>query len=380
MKRILIIGPIDNAHICRLITNIKYYDKDNSLIFDGFNIDINKHSENSLFTKTYNIKKYFWRFIYSLYFIGTICSYIDIIINFIRIKENYNYYNIHFPSILSAVLFPFLKKNGTKTIISPWGSDVYRIRKKNYYIVKRLYAVADYITVPPIKFRSDIQKKFNVPSSKIINLGFGSEIIDELISSKKTKEEAKIELNIKNKYVITCGYNGSPAQNHIPIIKALISIKALLPSNAIILLPMTYMKNNEYIQTIKDLLNTNNLDYIIYEKYLTNSNTANIRLATDIFIHLQNTDAYSATLQEFLFTDTIVFNGTWTRYPNLERHGIPYILINEISGINSQLSAYFTQQQECKVPIKCKETIKKLSWKNKGKEWFDYFISNEQKF
>jgi len=378
MKKILIIGAINNPHICRLIKSIKQYDCDNLLLFDGFNTELYKNENNSLFNTSYQVKSYFHCFLYKIYIIRTICIYIDIIISFLRIKNKYDICNIHYPTLYSGILLPFIKSKTTTIIVSPWGSDVYRITNKDYKLVKRLYNAATYVTVPPIKFREDVQKKFSIPKSKFIDLGFGSEIINELIDSHSNNNAAKEKLGLNNKYIITCGYNASAAQNHLYIIKALTKIKNQLPYNALLLFPMTYVRNDiTYINKVKHTLSNSGFEYIVYEEYLENSEILNIRLATDIFIHIQDTDAYSATIQEFLLTDTIVFNGAWTRYPNLETNGIPYLLVNNISDLDHDILGYLNKSRTCHISEDCKKTIKTLSWNNKGKEWYHFLKEYE---
>jgi len=141
---------------------------------------------------------------------------------------------------------------------------------------------------------------------------------------------------------------------------------------------MTYVRNDiTYINKVKHTLSNSGFEYIVYEEYLENSEILNIRLATDIFIHIQDTDAYSATIQEFLLTDTIVFNGAWTRYPNLETNGIPYLLVNNISDLDHDILGYLNKSRTCHISEDCKKTIKTLSWNNKGKEWYHFLKEYE---
>ena len=377
MKKILIIGPVNNAHISRLVNNIKSYDNKKDLIIDGFNTDLYVTENNELLKTTYQIKRNFWPFLYSIYIIKNICVKLDVIFSFLMIKEKYDICNIHFPNIKSAVLRYFFKYKSNKIIISPWGSDVLRIDKRSYKSVKRLYAIADIVTVPPIKFRKEVQRIFDVPPTKIVNLGFGSDIIDLLLSSNEEPISSKKRLGLNGKFIITCGYNASPAQNHIDIIKALINLKEQLPNNTILLLPMTYSRNNEYVIKVETLLRNSGFRYLIYHEYLDDITIADIRIATDVFIHIQDTDAYSATLQEFLFTDTIVFNGNWTRYHNLEINGIPYIIVNKISDLENGIRNYLNDETKCNISNECKQVIKELSWSNKGKEWYNFLINYE---
>lgn len=117
-------------------------------------------------------------------------------------------------------------------MISPWGSDVYRINAFDKLIAKLCYHKVDYISVAPIKFRDDIATLFNVPDGKFVNLGFGSDTIDAINAQKKlSKEEAKKKLGLEDSYIITCGYNASISQNHHKLLDAIEKIQSQLPEN-----------------------------------------------------------------------------------------------------------------------------------------------------
>lgn len=80
-------------------------------------------------------------------------------------------------------------------MISPWGSDVYRINAFDKLIAKLCYHKVDYISVAPIKFRDDIATLFNVPDGKFVNLGFGSDTIDA-INAQKNFRKKKLKRNL----------------------------------------------------------------------------------------------------------------------------------------------------------------------------------------
>ena len=49
-----------------------------------------------------------------------------------------------------------------------------------------------------------------------------------------------------------------------------------------------------------------------------------LRKGTDLFIHMQQTDAYSSSLHEYLYSKTKVITAAWLSYKELETWGVPY--------------------------------------------------------
>jgi len=375
MNRILIVGGIKDNHLKRLIHNIRKHDQPKELIIDSFNIVAYEHEADSNYNNQFYIKKHFGKWLYNIKYLRYFIHLFDIYYSFFKIPFKYDLINIHYVTNTHYLLFPLFKLKSRKIMITPWGSDVYRIDNKTTNKFQRLYKHSDFVSVPPIKFKDDIKNKFRIGEDKIIDLGFGSEIIDLLINNKKSQSEAKKALDCLNYYLITCGYNRNPAQNHIAIIDGLIKIKKNLPPNTMLLFPLTYGPQNEnYLIELKKLLDESGFKYKLFESYLSNDDIMNIRIASDIFIHIQNTDAYSATVQEFLYTNTWVINGDWTRYPTLEINEIPYITVNYIKEFPEQIIKYISYDKSSTlISSRTKEIIAKNSWTNKSLYWYLFY-------
>lgn len=264
-------------------------------------------------------------------------------------------------------------------MISPWGSDIYRIpNKKLKEKFRKVYDAADYVSVAfDIKFKEDIVKTFSVPQSKLVNLGFGSEIIDALIEKEHiNKHFAKKELDVEGTFIITCGYNRNIAHNHLAIIDALIKIKNILPGNTLLFFPMTYGPvDKEYLNKVRQKLVDNAFKFIIFEEFIQAERLTLIQKACDLFIHVQNSDANSATLQEYLLCGTDIINGEWLKYPQFEKYGIPYMQSPSINELSSVLTQYFTSPKDIPVPEELKEDIRRNSWSYKIKEWYNFYLS-----
>mgnify|MGYP000877800926 CR=1 FL=1 len=375
--RILIVGNTSDEHLKRFDRYIKEVNKDKKIFIDAF--DINEKERGSLFNKTYHIKDYLSKmnFIKSAR-IHVFLKKINFLLSFSRVKK-YDLINIHYLTYHSFILLPLYKIKAKKIMISPWGSDIYRIpNKKLKEKFRKVYDAADYVSVAfDIKFKEDIVKTFSVPQSKLVNLGFGSEIIDALIEKEHiNKHFAKKELDVEGTFIITCGYNRNIAHNHLAIIDALIKIKNILPGNTLLFFPMTYGPvDKEYLNKVRQKLVDNAFKFIIFEEFIQAERLTLIQKACDLFIHVQNSDANSATLQEYLLCGTDIINGEWLKYPQFEKYGIPYMQSPSINELSSVLTQYFTSPKDIPVPEKLKEDIRRNSWSYKIKEWYNFYLS-----
>ncbi len=378
--KILLVGNIYDKHICRLVKHIS------SIVGDDIQIDIfNTNTSEmplpdmfSCYGKVFNKKKHFPRSIYKLPKIGGFFSGIlDTVISFNKLNGNkYDLVNIHFVTWELYFAINKLKRVSSFLMLSPWGSDVYRIGSSfAFKIVNSVFKKTDFVSAPKIKFREDIKNKFAVPESKFIELGFGSSIIDEILRSKDlTKEEAKRVFNINGKYVITCGYNGSEKQNHAEIINAIYSIKNKIKEHIVLIIPMTYGANSAYINKIRLLLDKLGFDYLLITEFLSDQEVTTLRKCSDIFIHAQPTDAFSASVQEYLLTDTIVINGKWTRYPDLEKYGVPYYIFNSFEELGSVIIHAY---DDFYYPInsELRKVIENQGWNIQSKKWAQFYSS-----
>lgn len=379
-SKILLVGNIYDKHICRLVNHVSSIVGDDVQI-DIFNTNTSKHPLPEMYSCygiVYNKRKYFPALMYKLPKIGVFFSGIlDTVISFNKLNgKKYDLVNIHFVSWNLYFAINKLKRVSSFLMLSPWGSDVLRISSFTRYLLKNVYNKADFISLPNTGFRNKVQSIFKIPESKIINMGLGSDIIDMIeINQDLDKKEAKNKLGFKDKYIITIGYNGSKAQNHLNVIEQIYLVKKSLPENLFLLLPMTYpFDNNEYINLVKEKLEEYNMSYVIYDSFLSDAIMLLLRKCTDVFIHVQNTDASSASLQEYLLTNTIVLNASWLKYPQIEKYGKPYFTFDNIEEIGEILLSITEKQQSIEVSESLKVDLFNNGWNKRIKPWIEFYL------
>ena len=105
---------------------------------------------------------------------------------------------------------------------------------------------------------------------------------------------------------------------------ALAQAKSRLPQNTLLVFPLTYAKQNNYLAELEKKVKSIGINYRLLTTYLSDQEMVWLRKSTDLFIHMQQTDAYSSSLHEYLYSKTKVINAEWLSYKELETWGVPY--------------------------------------------------------
>jgi len=290
--------------------------------------------------------------------------------------------NIHFCLYYMSYYLRHLRKMGNKIIISPWGSDVLRLDSKvKLKMLGRVYRKADMITVGSKGPIGKIAlRQFGVKESKLCAIGWGSETIDYINANIEgvSKADAKKELGLDDSYVITCGYNAFQEQRHETILDAIGKIKEDLPRNMILLFPVTYgvsnwHKKNAYVQSIKTKAASLNLNAVFYEEYLSVRDTFILRRASDMFIHVQTTDAGNSTIMEYCICGSKIIHGNWMHYKWLDYQPMFYFPVDDLNNLSSViLNAYHSELPE--IPKEVISVIRARGWKEKMVQWNNAFM------
>ena len=154
------------------------------------------------------------------------------------VKEKYDIVNIHAPLYYHSFLLNDIKRVTKNIVLTPWGSDVYRISNFERRIVTKLYDASNVVTGSyGLRFTKDVMRIYNIPENKMRNITLFGDQIDYYMEHKHaiTVEDAKNKFGIEcDSYVITCGYNASVGQRHMQIIDAIDKVKSKLPINIVL--------------------------------------------------------------------------------------------------------------------------------------------------
>lgn len=303
-----------------------------------------------------------------------------------RISKNrqYDIVNIHYPQYFMSYVMSRLKKMSSSIVVTPWGSDVLRLEgKRKRRLLAKVFQRANYITTDPSgNIGKALVNEMGVDKNKLHFLLWGSETVDYINEhiDEVTTEEAKSHLSLNDRYVITCGYNAFEEQRHEVIVWAIKTIERQLPDNLTLLFPVTYgysygTRKNEYVARLKLLCKDLELDAVFYENYLSVDELFYLRMGTDMFVHIQTTDAGNSSLQEYILCGKKVVHGAWIHYPYLENHEpLCYFPVASLDDLGDAiLKAYHSGA--IKTPDKVIDYIRNQGWRARMKLWDDFFCS-----
>ena len=299
--------------------------------------------------------------------------------------HHYNIINIHYPQYILSDVIRYLKRMSDSIVVTPWGSDVLRLedpqKKKK---LTCLFTKVDYITTRPSgSIGKVVCQEMKVDPSKFHPLVWGSDTIDYINDhiAEVSHDAAKERLGLKGKYLITCGYNAYKEQQHEIIIDAIKRKKDELPDNITLLFPVTYgnvtvAQRQEYVARLKSLCEDLHLPTIFYENYMSVSQLFLIRRATNMFIHIQTTDAGNSSLQEYVLCGAKIVHGSWIHYDTLEKYSpLFYFPVSELDDLGNVIVDAFNSDP-IHTPIQVIETIRNRGWRACMKLWNDFFVSS----
>jgi len=296
-------------------------------------------------------------------------------------KIHYDVINIHYPYWEQAIALKSFRRLGNRILLSPWGSDVYRISAWQRKILKRLYDGADNISGIPNRFMNDVCRYFSIPNSKVVNLNIGSDVVDYISENKELLSVADAKSIFKipaETYTITCGYNASKAQQHVAILEQLIKIKDKLSSDFMVLLPMTYASGNSgssYRQELISLMESNGIKYKIFTEYLDSRGMFDLMRASDMFIHVQTTDADSGSVKEFILSGANTLNGAWLKYDDLDNYDVkPYYAVRSLDELGDCILTAISKGCP-KLSDSVVNAIEAFGWKQSIVSWNNYYLS-----
>ena len=294
--------------------------------------------------------------------------------------RKYDIVNIHFASPVLLRIMPWLAKASKNIVITPWGSDVLRLNDENAINrMQLIYGYASCVTCNPhSQLGIAVIEKFKYDSKKMLALRFGSDYVDfiEETSPNKTVNESKARFGLTGKYVITCGYSTSPSHRHDAIIDAVDSIRGELPNNLVLLFPFTYgWGTQQYVQSIKDKCLFLGLDAVFVEEHLNLEDLYTLRMATDMFVHVQTSDAGSACVMQYILCHKKIVHGAWIKYYDLEQYKplfyYPVENIDDLGGVI--VDAY--RSKGINIPNGVINAIMNRGWNKEIKKWDDFFSS-----
>lgn len=298
-------------------------------------------------------------------------------------NRRFDIVNIHFPNRYMSFVYKYLRVMSKNIVITPWGSDLLRRPKKNLEQLSLLYKNADYVTLPASSTSPIVRivlKDFKVDPQKLVGSFWGTDLVDFAIKNGKSisQDDAKIHFGLLGRYVITCGYNKQEEQRHKDIILAIDQVRDQLPNNLTLLFPMTYgnwTTQAGYLDNLNEECKKRNLHAVFVTDFLSVEELYKLRKATDMFIHVQTTDAGARSVYEYILCEKKIVQGSWIKYAKLESFSpLFYFPVDKLENLGVAIVKAY-QSEKIEIPQGVMDIVLSRSWDSKISKMNDFFMS-----
>lgn len=377
--KILLIGNRKHQFVYNYVNALRSCDLIPNLQIDilSQDKDCKKGNMDEIFDHVYSISTsnslYRFRIFRILFQIFSLFHYLN------RLK-NYDIVHVHYLENVIIWNIFFSKQIKGKLIISIWGSDFLRSSKRKCYMMMRVFDRADQITIasPTVKKRF-VDFYGGKYSEKISICKFGLQPL-EYIANTHLENLNGIKKRIglaPGKIVIAIGYNASRLQRHRDIIENIEQNEDLFQYRDKIefLLPCTYPKDVEYLETLSMQITQSKFHYTIIDNFLSDDAVARLRYCSDIFIQLQPTDMLSGSMLEHLAAGNIVITGKWLPYDILDDLDIYMLKIERIDQISTVLFDVVENfpKYVCRCDLNRNIVLNNFRWKFVINKWIDVY-------
>ena len=178
----------------------------------------------------------------------------------------------------------------------------------------------------------------------------------------------------KDSYVVSIGYSADNAQHQLEVVEALSALPKENLSHMTLVLQQTYVKRDPaYMERVRQAAEALPCQVVVLRDFLDLTETARLRLCADLFILAISTDAFAASMQEYLYAGAVFLMGDWLGYPQLDELGIPINRFHEYK----ELPALIQQAMNGKLQRATDEQRALLpahySWDDVRKDWLGLY-------
>ncbi len=300
----------------------------------------------------------------------------------LRKQGPFDIIHVHYISKNALMTSLMLKTKKTKIVASFWGSDLFRKTDKHLKSLTCLFDKIDVITYSTKRMLKAIRDIYSNRYDKKLKLAlFGSEVYRIIDSVKKTKSVAQCRTEFglpQDKFVVAIGYNKTPNQQADIAIRAISQIDDSKKKNLHLFLQMGYgTTTNEYLSSVQTAAEQSGITFTKLERYVTMEELAQLRYGVDIFINTETTDAFSASMQEYLSAGATVMNPQWLVYDELDDNKVSYINYKTFENLPKALSEVMDTMSIGKRISENADIIWNMSsWEANRQRWNDCYGNN----
>ncbi len=273
-----------------------------------------------------------------------------------------------------ALGWKIVRKYGAHWVCDFWGSDLLRagrlslLRMKPY--LKRCHALRIHngrcVNMVRSAFGKDVERKTHL-------LPWGQEGYRQIDEAKKKhgREGSRAHFGIgADRFVVCVGYNASSAQQQLEALRALAAMPQERLKRMTLVLPQTYCEDSpEYTAQTVALSSSLPCQTVVLRAFMNPDECAMLNLSTDVFIHAIKTDAFSASMQEFMYAQATVIQGSWLVYPQFDDLGVTPITFDRFEELPGMVERAMDGALKPLSNEECERFQKLYSWDALQENW-----------
>lgn len=208
-----------------------------------------------------------------------------------------------------------------------WGSDLLRPPVKDLLRMKPYLERCDHIHSDYGRLKERMEQLYGkAVAAKAETLEFGQVTYGCIDSIRKehTRAECKAHFGIaSDRFVLCVGYSAARAQQQLQVLQALQALPPQTLGRVTLVLQQTYcMDDADYVRRTRELARSLPCETVVLTEFMNDMECAWLRLAADAFVLAITTDAFCATIREYLYAGARVMYGGWLDYRQLKDMGI----------------------------------------------------------
>jgi len=220
------------------------------------------------------------------------------------------------------------QKFGARWVASFWGSDLMRSSASALRLMKPYLEKADVISVHNQLNVDMIRKTYgDAIAQKTCLLYFGQTGYADIDAARAqyTPAACRARFGIApDRFTVAVGCSASSAQQQLEVVETLAALPRERLEKMTLILQQTYGENDAaYVARTRETAARLPCQTVSLTRFMGPEESAMLRLSADVFVLAIKTDAFSASMQEYLYAGACVIKGDWLQYPQLSDMGLP---------------------------------------------------------
>lgn len=263
-------------------------------------------------------------------------------------------------------------------VASFWGSDLLRasagaLRQMKPYL-KQTHALSVH---NPLNL-SLLQRTYGEEiAQKTHLLYFGQTGYADIDAARERYSRAQCRARFgipEDAFVICVGYSASSAQQQLLAIQALDMLPPRMLEHVTVVLQQTYGEDDPaYVARTREAAGRLPCQTVVLTRFLGAEESAMLRLSADVFVLAIRTDAFSASMQEYLYAGACVLKGRWLVYPQLEELGIALPSFSDQAELTALLSLCLEDALHGLSPHQRDQFPRLYSWDAVRESWLSLY-------